>query len=235
MLFFEFSAIFFSSNAAPLLKKAKMADKIPAGDLKAMNKTNYNSLFEEEIARIDRLPERSRLLMHVCCAPCASAALERTVPFFETTAFFYNPNIAPPEELELRAAQLPKLIEAMDGRAGLIIAEPENDPFFSLPEELASAPEGGERCRLCFNLRLEKAALFAAENGYDYFCTSLTVGPMKNAELINSVGLALGEKYGVKWLCADFKKKGGYARSIELSRSYGLYRQNYCGCIYSVR
>lgn len=235
MLFFAFHGIFFLYNAVSLLKKAGSAVKIAAGDFKAMNNTNYNLLFEEELGRVKGLSARPRLLMHVCCAPCASAALERTVPFWDTTAYFYNPNIAPPEELELRAAQLPKLIDAMGGAAGLVLAGPESDPFAALPEELASAPEGGERCRLCFSLRLGKAAQYAAEHGYDYFCTSLTVGPMKNAELINSVGLALAAQYGVKWLCSDFKKKGGYARSIELSRSYGLYRQNYCGCRYSLR
>jgi len=173
--------------------------------------------------------------MHVCCAPCASATLERVAYHFDTTLFYYNPNISPAEELALRGEQFTKLLECMGNPAKLIIPEPEEDPFLSLPEHLASAPEGGARCKVCFDLRLGKTAQFAAENGFEYFCTSLTVGPMKNSALINAIGLEISSKSGVKWLCSDFKKRGGYARSLELSRSFGLYRQNYCGCKYSLR
>lgn len=180
---------------------------------------------------------RPKLLIHACCAPCSSYVLESLSDFFKITVLYYNPNISPREEYEKRTAELKRLIGCMEEAkdVDLIVGEYSEELFERAVKGLENEPEGGKRCEACFNLRLEKTAEAAAENGFDYFTTTLTISPHKNAPLLNDIGYRLGEKFGIKWLPSDFKKKGGFQRSIELSEKYGLYRQDYCGCIYSKR
>ena len=171
------------------------------------------------------------LLLHACCAPCSSACLERLKDHFEITAFFYNPNIQD-EEYRKRKAELVRLI-SVTGWAKLADCEHDESAFFLAAFGLENCAEGGARCEKCFRLRLERTAREAREKGFDYFCTTLTLSPLKNATLINKIGESLGAEYGVKWLYSDFKKQNGYLRSLELSKQYALYRQNYCGCVFS--
>ncbi len=193
--------------------------------------------YHEELIKIisEKGDTRPGLLLHVCCAPCASVVLERLSPHFDITVFFYNPNIWPKEEYERRKEELKKLISAMSLQTKIIGADYCPDDFESAALPYASQPEGGDRCGVCFGLRLDKTARLAKEGGFDYFTTTLTVGPMKNAELINSIGEEAALKNGVSFLPSDFKKQNGYGRSIELCHNYGIYRQNYCGCEYSLR
>jgi len=177
------------------------------------------------------------LLLHSCCAPCSSYVLEYLSGRFDITVFFYNPNITEEEEYLHRKEELKRLIESMPLLSPVHFLEAPWDPenYLRLVTGLESEKEGGARCVRCFSMRLEKAAEAAKNGGFDYFTTSLTISPKKNAELLNSVGEAAAEKYGVTWLPSDFKKRNGYQRSIELSAEYGLYRQNYCGCVFSRR
>ena len=196
-----------------------------------MNKQNYDASMREVIERESARGKKPSLLLHACCAPCSSACLERLKDFFAITVLFYNPNIED-VEYEKRKAELKRLI-GETGWANTIDCDHDTGKFYSAVKGLENCPEGGERCAACFALRLEKTAETAKETGYDYFTTTLTVSPLKNAEVINRIGLSMAEKYGVEWLPTDFKKRGGYARSIELSREHSLYRQNFCGCIFS--
>ena len=197
-----------------------------------MNKINYDNLMQEEIKNNDG--ERKKLLLHSCCAPCSTACLERLFPHFDVTVFFFNPNITESEEYYLRLSEQKRFLKsAYEDKIPLIEGRYFSREFFILTEGLEKAPEGGERCEKCFDYRLEETAKIAKEQGFDYFCTTLTVSPHKNSQLINSIGEKMGEKYGVKWLYADFKKGEGYKRSIELSKEYELYRQRYCGCLFS--
>lgn len=179
--------------------------------------------------------ETPRLLLHGCCAPCSSYCLEYLSQFFSITELFYNPNISPREEFEKRAEELRRLISRLPVKnpVALTIDEYEPNEFFDAVKGLEHIREGGERCFACYRLRLERAAKYAAEHGFDYFCSTLSISPLKNAQKLNEIGGELSEIYSVKHLPNDFKKKGGYRRSIELSREYGLYRQNYCGCVFS--
>lgn len=196
---------------------------------------NYSKLLESEIQQIRSGGEKPKLLLHACCAPCSSYTLEYLASVFEITLFFYNPNIAPESEYDFRAAELERFIgehpACKDVR--LEVCDYDSAPFFEMAKGYESDSEGGERCKKCYRLRLEKTAEAAVQGGYDYFCTTLSISPYKNAEALNAIGGDLAVKYGVKYLYSDFKKKGGYARSIELSKEYGLYRQNYCGCAFS--
>ena len=177
---------------------------------------------------------RPRLLMHVCCAPCASAVLERVYPHFDVTLFYFNPNIHPREEYDRRAGELPKLLrQAHMDDVPLLCADYDPESFFAAAAGLEGEPEGGARCGRCFELRLGETARLAAREGFDYFCTTLTVSPHKNARLLNEIGERLSAEQGVPWLPSDFKKKDGYLRSIRLCRQYGIYRQSYCGCAFS--
>lgn len=195
-------------------------------------KRDYNREMEELIASLEG--RRPRLLLHVCCAPCASSVLERVYPHFDVTLFYYNPNIHPKDEYDKRAGELPKLLRCAGMEdVGLIVSEYDPQPFFAAAEGLESEPEGGARCDQCFDLRLSKTAQAAAENGFDTFATTLTVSPHKNAPLINSIGERLSAQYGVPWLPSDFKKRDGYLRSIRLCQEYGIYRQCWCGCAFS--
>ncbi len=204
-----------------------------------MNKRNYQKELEKII---EGLPGSSgpvpRVFRHSCCAPCSSYVLEYLCKYFYITVFYFNPNITEAEEYQKRAAEQKRLIEAYNGQEkgySISVVEGEYAPesFLEMSRGLESCPEGGERCFLCYGLRLKETAEYAARGGYDYFATTLTVSPLKNAGKLNEIGEALARKYGVAWLPSDFKKKEGYKRSIELSAQYDLYRQNYCGCLFS--
>ena len=195
-------------------------------------KINYQKQLDEALAEITASGSIPSLLLHSCCGPCSSYVLEYLSKYFNITVFFYNPNIYPYEE-HLRRVQAQKRIVSMLPTVHpveLIIPDYAPDEFFSAARGLEACPEGGERCRVCFALRLRRTAQEAARLGFDYFATTLTVSPHKNAELINTIGCAVGGSLGVSYLPSDFKKREGYKRSIELSREYGLYRQDYCGC-----
>ena len=200
-----------------------------------MNKINYQKETDKIISNAQSTGTAPRLMLHSCCAPCSSYTLEYLSEFFEITVFYYNPNISPKAEFEKRFEEQKRLIEALPvkNRVTLIKGEYKPEDFFEIAKGLEDAKEGFERCFKCYRLRLEKTAEIAKEKGFDYFCTTLSISPLKNSQKINEIGFEIAEKYGVKWLPSDFKKKEGYKRSIELSREYDLYRQNFCGCIYS--
>lgn len=197
-------------------------------------KINYNKVMENEIEKIKMSNTKPRLLLHACCAPCSSAVLEVLNGFFDITIFFHNPNISPKEEFDFRLKELERLLTEMN-LDSIRIYSPEYDPteFTNIAEGYETLPEGGKRCERCYSLRLEKAFEYARENNFDYVTTTLSVSPYKNAELLNKIGVDLEGKFKVRYLQSDFKKNEGYKRSCELSKQYNLYRQNYCGCIYS--
>ncbi|MDE5866001.1 MAG: epoxyqueuosine reductase QueH [Lachnospiraceae bacterium] len=178
-----------------------------------------------------------RLLLHSCCAPCSSYVLEYLRRFFKITVFYYNPNISMDEEYRKRVAEQKRLIEAYNEKTShpidIIEGDYEPEEFFTMVKGLENCPEGGERCFTCYELRLRKTSQIASGGQYDYFATTLTISPLKNAAKINEIGERIAGECGINWLPSDFKKKDGYKRSIELSREYDLYRQDYCGCIYS--
>ncbi|MCI6813445.1 MAG: epoxyqueuosine reductase QueH [Lachnospiraceae bacterium] len=200
------------------------------------NKPQYHKEMEKIIEGFGG--KRPKLLLHSCCAPCSSGVLVPLQEVFELTVYYYNPNLSEWEEYNKRAREQKKLIDALNGEKpdfpiGIIEEVYEPEQFYERVRGLEDCPEGGERCFLCYGLRLEKTARKAKEEGYDFFTTTLTISPLKNAEKINTIGKRLEEKYKVAFLPSDFKKKEGYKRSIELSRKYELYRQNFCGCVYS--
>ncbi len=200
-----------------------------------MNRRNYQRELEKVLdLERDRVPS---LFLHACCAPCSSYVLEYLSRYFSITVFFYNPNISPREEYEKRLAEIRRLIGEMEFTHPVNLLEGPYHPeeFFAMAKGLEDVPEGGERCFRCYRLRMEAAARLAAEGGYDYFATTLSISPLKNAEKINEIGEELSGIYRVAHLPSDFKKKNGYQRSLELSAQYGLYRQNYCGCVFSKR
>ena len=195
-------------------------------------KVNYQKKLEAEIAAAGG---RKSLLLHSCCAPCSSYVIEYLSEFFDITLLYFNPNISPEAEYLKRVAEVKRLISEMPLKSEVKLIEGRYFPdlFFKAAEGMENLPEGGERCFRCYRLRLAEAAVVAKEKGFDYFTTTLSISPHKNAQKLNEIGEELEKEYGVKYLYADFKKRGGYKRSIELSHIYGLYRQNYCGCIYS--
>ena len=201
-----------------------------------MNRRNYQKELEhflEDWAQKDEVP---RLLLHACCAPCSSYCLEYLAEHMQITVFFYNPNITRPEEYRKRVEEEKRLIRELPVKYPVSFLEGPYEPerFLEKVKGLEKEPEGGKRCEVCFRLRLEQTAKAAVENGsFDYFTTSLTISPLKNAPLLNALGGEIGAQYGIPFLPSDFKKKNGYKRSIELSREYDLYRQDYCGCIFS--
>ncbi len=194
-----------------------------------MEKRNYQKELDGLTAG---LTARPRLLLQACCGPCSSSVLEYVTGYFDVTLLFYDPNIRPEAEYEKRLATLKQLLSSMPLEHPPALIEPgwRGEDFLAAARGLEAEPEGGARCAVCFRLRLEETAKRAAADGYDYFGTTLTVSPHKNAPLINAIGEELGQKYGVAWLPSDFKKRDGYLRSIRLSQQYGLYRQDYCGC-----
>ncbi len=206
-------------------------------EILALPKDNFQKRTDEYIRDMQQKGRRRRLLLHSCCAPCSSYCLEYLRQYFDITDFFFNPNITNVDEYKKRADELERLISEYN--------KPETDiiqyvPGGYFPEEFMKAvrglenePEGGLRCVKCFRMRLYETARYAAENGFDCFTTTLTISPLKNASVLNYIGKEAAEKFGTYFLPSDFKKRGGYQRSIELSHEYGLYRQDYCGCIFS--
>lgn len=200
-------------------------------------KVNYQIEMERELARIAESGRRPRLLLHCCCAPCSSYVLERLNSIFEIAVFFYNPNIYPQAEFEKRVEEQRRLVAEMphEGRIEVIRGDYNPDAFLRMCRGHEEDPEGGERCTRCFRLRLSETAKLAALRGDDYFTTTLSISPLKDAQRLNAIGSECARNFGVPYLFSDFKKKNGYKRSCELSAQYGLYRQDYCGCIFSQR
>ncbi|MCR4907741.1 MAG: epoxyqueuosine reductase QueH [Lachnospiraceae bacterium] len=196
-------------------------------------KRNYAEELDTLIGELKASGRRSSLLLHACCAPCASYPLEYLSPYFDITVFFYNPNMDSAQEYIRRSSELERFLVESKLPAKVIIREYDPDSFYAISRGLEGEPEGGERCFKCYGLRLKETARLAAEKGFDYFATTLSISPHKNAAKLNEIGEKVGFKYGVKHLPADFKKHDGFKRSIELSMQYGLYRQSYCGCVYS--
>lgn len=201
----------------------------------AGTKRNYSKELEAVLDDLESRGETPSLLLHACCAPCSSYVLEYLSRYFKISILYYNPNIFPETEYEKRKSELSRLISQMPLKnpVTLLPCEYDNSVFAEITRGLEDVPEGGERCMRCFRLRLEKAAETARKLGFDYFTTTLSISPLKNAEALNSIGEEAGKKAGVRHLPADFKKKDGYKRSLILSQEYSLYRQNYCGCVYS--
>lgn len=213
-----------------------------------MNKVNYQKEMEKIIGRLESRPT---LFLHSCCAPCSSYCMEYTREYFDVTVFYYNPNISSDEEYRKRLEEEKRLIAAFNKQletgnfvmnssshaAKIHIVEGDYQPqdFYNIARGLEQCPEGGSRCFKCYELRLRESFRVAKELGFDYVASTLTISPLKNADKINEIGFALAEEYGVSWLPCDFKKKNGYKRSIELSKEFDLYRQNFCGCVYSMR
>lgn len=196
---------------------------------------NYQKELEQKISKQQKLGEMPKLLLHSCCAPCSSYVLEYLSPYFHICDFYYNPNISPKREYEERKEELMRLIQEMSLQEKVTFLEGTYEPekFFEMAKGLEGLPEGGERCFKCYEMRLRESAKIAKEQGADYFATTLTISPLKNAQKLNEIGEAIAKEYGVAYLPSDFKKKNGYKRSIELSTQYELYRQNYCGCVFS--
>ena len=201
-----------------------------------MQKPNYQRMLEQLIASIPE-GEAPRLLLHSCCAPCSSYCLEYLAKHFRITLLYYNPNISPREEFDKRTAELRRLVEELPMKYPAEVVVPEYRPgeFYSAVKGLEDMPEGGERCFVCYEMRLREAAEMAKQLKLDYFTTTLSISPLKNAEKLNEIGERLAAEYGIPYLNSDFKKRGGYQRYIELSHEYGLYRQDYCGCVFSRR
>ena len=215
-----------------------------------MNRVNYQKELEKILKglpgkdgeRDGQEDSPRRLLLHSCCAPCSSYVLEYLRSYLQITVLYYNPNITDREEYGKRVEEQRRLIGRMNEERGpcdhsIFMEEGDYAPecFFAAVRGAEHIPEGGERCFRCFDLRLRETVRRAKEAGADFFCTTLTISPLKNARKLNEIGMALSAEYGVPWLPSDFKKKNGYRRSVELSAEYGLYRQNYCGCGYSLR
>ena len=196
---------------------------------------NFQENLEKEIDKIIESKKTPSLLLHSCCAPCSSYVLEYLSNYFKITILYYNPNISPKEEFIKRCEEQKRLISEMPlkNKVDFIEGVYDNNRYEELIKGKEQEKEGGSRCHICYNMRLEETAKLAKEKGYDYFTTTLSISPYKNAKVLNEIGEALAKKYEINYLYADFKKKNGYKRSIELSKEYNLYRQNYCGCKYS--
>lgn len=192
-------------------------------------KENYNNIFEDITSKLNYRP---KVLLHSCCAPCSSHVVTLLKEYFDVTVLYYNPNIYPLEEYLKRKNEQIKLLEILN--IPIMDIDYDHNEFKKNVKGLEDEKEGGARCNKCFALRLEKTAILAQLNQFEYFCTTLTVSPYKNSQIINKIGAILEQKYNVKYLYSDFKKKEGYKKSIELSKKYDLYRQHYCGCEYSV-
>lgn len=198
---------------------------------------NYQKELEKVINDIVNKNETPTLLLHSCCAPCSSYVLEYLSNYFKITIFYYNPNISPKEEFDKRIEEQKRLINELPvkNKVEFIEGKYDNDKYEDSIKGLEQEKEGGSRCHICYRLRLEETAKIAKETGFDYFTTTLSISPYKNAKVLNEIGEELGKIYNISYLYADFKKRDGYKRSIELSKIYNLYRQDYCGCEYSKR
>lgn len=196
---------------------------------------NYQKELDKLVQKLSDDGRVPKLLLHSCCAPCSSYVLEYLSNYFEITVLYYNPNISPESEYTKRIWEQQKLIDEMNVKYPIsFMAGPyDKEKFYEMAKGLEEVKEGGVRCFGCYELRLRETARIAAQAGFDYFTTTLSISPLKNAEKLNEIGVKLAEEYGVSYLLSDFKKKNGYKRSIELSKQYGLYRQDYCGCEFS--
>jgi len=208
---------------------------MPKRERTVENRINYHKELQKEMniwSEQDRCPA---ILLHCCCAPCSSTCLEVLSPHCRVTAYYYNPNITEKSEYDHRISELERLIREMpmENKADFLGGLYEPELFLDKAKGMEQEPECGRRCVMCYGLRMRRAAEEAKSLGFEYFATTLTLSPLKDAQLINRIGFRLSEQYGVKYLPSDFKKNGGYQRSIELSKEYGLYRQNFCGCDFS--
>ena len=204
---------------------------------KAGQKVNYQKELDKLILELKKEEKVPRLLLHSCCAPCSSYVLEYLSQYFEVTVFYYNPNIYPESEYTKRVLEQQKLISEMRFKypVTFIAGNYDSEKFYNMARGLENVKEGGERCFKCYELRLREAAKIAKNGEYDFFTTTLSISPLKNAQKLNEIGMLLAEEYGIEYLLSDFKKKHGYTRSVELSEQYGLYRQDYCGCVFSMK
>lgn len=195
--------------------------------------------FSKEMLRIlEKLPRdpQPRLALHACCAPCSSAVIEQLSEYFDITILYYNPNIWPAEEFSKRAEELQRFVKELGlSNVHAVVDYYEPSEFYQAVKGLEDEPERGKRCTVCYHQRMERTAHWAAENGFDWFCTTLSISPHKDAQRINAIGRELEKQYGVRHLTSDFKKRNGFKRSLELSAQYGMYRQDYCGCEFSAR
>ena len=200
-----------------------------------MNKVNYQKELDKIIENTVKQGVTPTLLLHSCCAPCSSYVLKYLSDFFIITLVYYNPNIYPEDEYRKRVLEQERLIKELPVKNPITFVEGKYDPqtFFEKVKGLEKEPEGGARCTVCYEMRMREAAIYAKEGGFDYFTTTLSISPLKNAQKINEIGCALEHEYGIKHLPSDFKKKEGYKQSVQLSAEYNLYRQNFCGCVYS--
>ena len=196
---------------------------------------NYDRRMQAMMEGLKREGKRPRLLLHSCCAPCSTAVLTRLCESFDITVFYYNPNIDTRDEHDLRAKELETFVGESGLALGAVIIPWEPKLFYERMRGLEGEKEGGKRCEVCFGLRLDRTARYAAEHGYDLFTTTLTISPMKSAPLLNRIGEEAAKRAGEVFLNSDFKKRGGYLLSTQLSREYGIYRQDYCGCVFSKR
>lgn len=199
-----------------------------------MTKPNYAQQMDQVLRGLDGT--RPRLLLHACCGPCSSAVLEQLCPYFDITVLYYNPNTWPPEEYRRRGEELARFVAAAHP-LGVRVVEDRYVPaeFYDAVAGLEQEPERGSRCTVCYRLRMRRAAEYAADHGFDWFTTTLSISPHKDAQRINGIGQELEREFGVRHLPSDFKKHNGYLRSLQLSAEYGLYRQDYCGCVFSAR
>ncbi|MBR2955184.1 MAG: epoxyqueuosine reductase QueH [Ruminococcus sp.] len=200
-----------------------------------MQKVNYGRILDEKLAQLKASGEKPALLLHACCAPCSSHTLLFLCDYFRITLYFFNPNIAPESEYIYRKEELIRLVKELGLDVEIISEDYDSSPFYELAKGLEDLPERGERCRKCIGYRLRKTAETAKKLGCDYFTTTLTISPHKDCEFINQYGGQLAEEMGIAYLFSDFKKHDGYKHSIQLSKEYNLYRQDYCGCVYSRR
>ena len=207
-----------------------------------IQKINYQKQLDEILKSINPQEKKPTLLLHACCGPCSSYVIEYLSSYFDITIFYYNPNIYPKKEYERRLNELedfiPRFEPAVKNKVKIVVSTYEPKDFFEATnvlneEELQQEAEKGIRCRRCYEFRMKKAYAYAAKNKFDWFCTTLSISPFKDSVMINEIGAELEEENSVRFLTSDFKKKGGFLRSLELSREYGLYRQDYCGCLYS--
>lgn len=200
-----------------------------------MNKINYQKKLDEITQYNKREDVLPSLLLHSCCAPCSSYTIEYLCEYFSITVLYYNPNISPKAEYDKRKTEQIRLINSMklSNKVSFMDCDYDSDEFYEIAKGYENCREGGERCFRCYELRLDRTAALAKANGFDWFCTTLSISPLKNAQKINEIGYMLQDKYSISWLPSDFKKREGYKRSIELSKEYGLYRQNFCGCVFS--
>ncbi len=201
--------------------------------MKQTPKPNYQLELDKTLQKLTLENKRPSLLLHACCAPCSSYVLEYLTKYFDITVFFYNPNISPENEYLHRVGEIKRLISEMCPSVNFIEGRYEPEKFYEMAKGLENEPERGARCLKCYRMRLEESALIAKKNNFDYFTTTLSISPQKDSIVLNSVGKEISEKYDIPYLFSDFKKKGGYKRSIELSAQFHLYRQNFCGCIFS--